>query len=493
ASGLAASAGPRVPVFSYYRLGFGSRGGRGGANERLRTEQVVRARDSCRVAVQSCSLSGTLREAYDATTNDGAVGYRRCQWACGAHKNVKLKRRANKTLIMSTVSPATLVPSPGEGSEPPDLEFACPLCCGELPPSKVTTISSCGHQGCNPCFATWIERHEQSGKTSAPECPFCRTPLSDGDVVQVLGRPFAPRDALLKPPPEEEIDELTLAWLHDNTVLCPGCGIRTNKTEGCDHITCLCGYQFCYSCGQAACQCRYRTRMTFGNEDFDATAMRDEAGIFDYRQTLRRREVRMERDRRRSNVEGEQLLRWRLLRGKPSHDSAAHTCTGSWIFSYPTARKSLTALRGKVQSQLNPEVRLRRGKRYFNLRRDMFLRWNYFRPNRLPVTGSWLFHANNKAGIRCLEREMAVFSQAENIDREIERRKVSARKLKSSREKERQRSQREVEPSWLFLKKGEDVRCLHKMCCSNASCFICHGSEDEQLAQNLASVRFLFG
>jgi len=89
---------------------------------------------------------------------------------------------------------------------------------------------------------------------------------------------------------------------------------------------------------------------------------------------------------------------------------------------------------------------------------------------------------------------MAVFSQTVHIIWEIERRQVSARKIRFSREKERQRSlRREVELSWLFLSKGEDVRCLHKLCCSNVSCTICQGSEEEQLAKNLASVQFLFG
>ena len=131
---------------------------------------------------------------------------------------------------MLTVSPASL--SSGEGLEPPDFEFACPLCCGEVPPSNIVTLSSCGHQGGNPCVSTWIERHEQSGRTSPPTCPFCRTPLSDGDVVQVLGRSFVPRDALLKPPPEEEIDELTLAWLDNNTVTCPGVAFKRTRRRG---------------------------------------------------------------------------------------------------------------------------------------------------------------------------------------------------------------------------------------------------------------------
>jgi len=30
---------------------------------------------------------------------------------------------------------------------------------------------------------------------------------------------------------------------------CPGCKKWVEKNEGCDHITCRCGYEFCYKCG----------------------------------------------------------------------------------------------------------------------------------------------------------------------------------------------------------------------------------------------------
>ncbi|KAM0259347.1 hypothetical protein ACHAQJ_003379 [Trichoderma viride] len=31
---------------------------------------------------------------------------------------------------------------------------------------------------------------------------------------------------------------------------CPGCGVATEKTYGCDHITCPCGTHWCYACGE---------------------------------------------------------------------------------------------------------------------------------------------------------------------------------------------------------------------------------------------------
>lgn len=33
---------------------------------------------------------------------------------------------------------------------------------------------------------------------------------------------------------------------------CPKCGVMTEKTYGCDHISCPCGAHWCYACGEEA-------------------------------------------------------------------------------------------------------------------------------------------------------------------------------------------------------------------------------------------------
>lgn len=34
------------------------------------------------------------------------------------------------------------------------------------------------------------------------------------------------------------------------TTKCPGCKMRVNKIDGCNHIHCICGTEFCYRCGE---------------------------------------------------------------------------------------------------------------------------------------------------------------------------------------------------------------------------------------------------
>ena len=142
----------------------------------------------------------------------------------------------------------------------------CPLCCEE--DTALVLLSTCHHQSCDTCFVKWINREEASGRTARPTCPFFRADIDDGDILRVMGRPFHPRmgqaDAVREATnSEDEIDELTLHWIKQNTMLCRVSGNRVERSEGCDHMECLCGHQFCNRCGEAyvACLLRYRTQL----------------------------------------------------------------------------------------------------------------------------------------------------------------------------------------------------------------------------------------
>ncbi|KAL4512406.1 hypothetical protein ABPG72_005408 [Tetrahymena utriculariae] len=52
---------------------------------------------------------------------------------------------------------------------------------------------------------------------------------------------------------------------------CPSCKFYIEKSEGCDHITCRCGYEFCYLCGGTYNQCYCNSQQIQQNQEFDTT------------------------------------------------------------------------------------------------------------------------------------------------------------------------------------------------------------------------------
>ena len=43
-------------------------------------------------------------------------------------------------------------------------------------------------------------------------------------------------------------EERSNTWLNANAKLCK-CGRQVQKTDGCDHMTCKCGLEWCWVCG----------------------------------------------------------------------------------------------------------------------------------------------------------------------------------------------------------------------------------------------------
>ncbi len=231
--------------------------------------------------------------------------------------------------------------------------FECPICYADTSTSSAAIIlTTCQHLICTPCLVKWIEKEETS-RQEAPTCPLCRVNIDENDVDHIIGRSFQPRELGSEEANSEEIDELTLHWLNENTALCQGCGSRIEKESGCDLIECLCGYRFCYNCGAPGGRCDCNSGHGFlglewgSLEEYIIQPLRDENGFVDMKSSIeqrRRKEeeyrVRNKRYNRRHEQWEESVMFWRCH--QPC--KALHLCHGRWIFSCKTNRASAEML-----------------------------------------------------------------------------------------------------------------------------------------------------
>jgi hypothetical protein len=76
-------------------------------------------------------------------------------------------------------------------------------------------------------------------------CGLCRRPWETGGRKSHRGITCAKYTRIM---PYDQ-DYAFVASLTD-TRCCPGCSLRTQRTEGCNHMTCPCGFEWCYVCEQ---------------------------------------------------------------------------------------------------------------------------------------------------------------------------------------------------------------------------------------------------
>ncbi|KAL7919065.1 hypothetical protein ACQKWADRAFT_330115 [Trichoderma austrokoningii] len=164
---------------------------------------------------------------------------------------------------------------------------SCSLCFSSIRKSDI--LPACGRSGChqlicNNCRDSWYGINSPGSILSIPalHCPFCRrcpaaTAIRKYRLHQIGGLRAAMNDAGLwiyawckscgfakryaervcaAGMPAQLVDWTCEECKPDLIVgkmkrvrRCPGCGVATEKTYGCDHITCLCGVHWCYACG----------------------------------------------------------------------------------------------------------------------------------------------------------------------------------------------------------------------------------------------------
>mmetsp|Transcript_13466 Transcript_13466/g.21458 ORF Transcript_13466/g.21458 Transcript_13466/m.21458 type:complete len:341 (+) Transcript_13466:59-1081(+) len=255
----------------------------------------------------------------------------------------------------------------------------CPICCED---DELVLLHACSHKSCKTCLTKWIEKEETSGPETA-SCPFCRVSLNGKDVYLIIGRQFKPREPATNKPSSEEIDELTLEWINSQTKLCPGCGYRIEKDDGCNHMECICGYEFCFGCGQSSCDCLRDGAGDFDNEGYYAIRNNDGEVMLDA--CIRRTAVREERENLSEYRQHQVEERWTCC------DSVLHLSNGEWLFSPKHKSDSLKALYSGLNSdRFKALVQARESKRQ-RLNEEQWSRWDETRGSGCTSNGRWLF------------------------------------------------------------------------------------------------------
>lgn len=149
----------------------------------------------------------------------------------------------------------TVLPTPGK---PPQSIFdpverkvgPCPIC-GENEP----LLQSCDcHSACGLCMIQWIEA-QLPGKFIKCYHGDCATEISSERVFDIMPTCY---NSLIEDFYDRRDNKLVAA-----PGKCPRCRTHVEKEgDGCNHMTCPCGTQFCYECGDYwKCLCKPRVRV----------------------------------------------------------------------------------------------------------------------------------------------------------------------------------------------------------------------------------------
>ena len=143
----------------------------------------------------------------------------------------------------------------------------CGICFEECVPANLPCYisSACrpDHAYCNTCVQAYLRDKLDSGvwDISCPS-PTCAAVLGDNCLKRLNHRGIfsdddARRHSELRTVSTREYlshlcsgrDPELLEWMRDNAQTCPACLRVVQRSEGCNHMTCLCGCEFCFGCG----------------------------------------------------------------------------------------------------------------------------------------------------------------------------------------------------------------------------------------------------
>ena len=131
----------------------------------------------------------------------------------------------------------------------------CGICLEDTPRAHCRTQFVCGHGYCEECAAQYVVSKVHEGRTNirCPECDDVHSTLEQATVLALLPDEMKQhyRDSFgCNRPGAARYDTAMDALMRQGLVMqCRNCQHGIEKNDGCDHITCRCGAEFCWSCG----------------------------------------------------------------------------------------------------------------------------------------------------------------------------------------------------------------------------------------------------
>ena len=128
----------------------------------------------------------------------------------------------------------------------------CSICLEWCNPHKMHAVKVCGHSFCSPCMESYIRNLYVNRAVIFAVCPgdSCNSPLLDGDCYILTKQE---KDKLFLRGMKDDIFTAakprksfrTAIRLFFTTKKCPQCGVRIQKSGGCDRMHCKgCGTHF---------------------------------------------------------------------------------------------------------------------------------------------------------------------------------------------------------------------------------------------------------
>mmetsp|Transcript_27656 Transcript_27656/g.81285 ORF Transcript_27656/g.81285 Transcript_27656/m.81285 type:complete len:342 (+) Transcript_27656:43-1068(+) len=148
-----------------------------------------------------------------------------------------------------------------------DMDSECGVCFDCRPLLRKGMDAACMHKFCKGCWQRHVTLKIHEGVyTITCMDPGCTSELRDSDVKRLVPQEYKRfvknkfadfekrvRDIFV-------LDDDFAKWARANTQCCPRCHIIVERTEGCNHVRCRCGHEFCYRCGKPTaedCNCAY--------------------------------------------------------------------------------------------------------------------------------------------------------------------------------------------------------------------------------------------